>query len=406
MPDVIKIDVEGAELRVLAGGAKVLSRLPAVICEVSRENAEAVAEILVGHGYALYNGDQRPGERVALSAAPFNTLAVAAGVVSGGQCDADILAVTFSYRYVLLGNYPPGARWSRPHAGPQPTRRRPRDGSACRRQSCCRRSFCVPLRFDWVGGTLAGRLHRSCGAMCADRVACPRRPGLGPSRARFQPQGGPVIALPGPYTAGAREMYCRNVYLRTGLVMPRSGWVVDLGANHGLFSVWAAMAGAQVVAVEAQQGFAPVIRGLAAHNGVAARVRVETAIAGGVRTPGATAGVLASDRRWATTSHGAAQRPVGVSIPEIISGYRIDRIGLLKVDIEGGEFAVFGASEDLGWLRKVDQLVMEVHPDWGDAAGLADRLREHGYHVELRGNAGNALTARTERFDYAYCRRP
>ena len=78
-PDVIKIDVEGAELRVLAGGAKVLSRLPAVICEVSRENAEAVAETLVGHGYALYNGDQRPGERVALSVAPFNTLAVAAG---------------------------------------------------------------------------------------------------------------------------------------------------------------------------------------------------------------------------------------------------------------------------------------------------------------------------------------
>jgi FkbM family methyltransferase len=165
------------------------------------------------------------------------------------------------------------------------------------------------------------------------------------------------------------------------------------------------MAGAQVVAVEAQQGFAPVIRSLAAHNDVAARVRVETAIAGGVRTPGATAGVLADDRRWAATSHGAAQRPAGVSVPEIISGYRIDRIGLLKVDIEGGEFAVFGASEDLGWLRKVDQLAMEVHPDWGDAAGLADRLREHGYHVELRGNAGNALTARTDRFDYAYCRR-
>src|SRR5215472_16726900 len=61
--------------------------------------------------------------------------------------------------------------------------------------------------------------------------------------ARFQPLGGPVIALPGAYTIGAREMYCRNVYLRTGLIMPRTGWVLDLGANRGLFSVWAAMAG-------------------------------------------------------------------------------------------------------------------------------------------------------------------
>lgn len=224
--------------------------------------------------------------------------------------------------------------------------------------------------------------------------------------ARFQPPGAPVIALPGPYTAGAREMYCRNVYLRTGLVMPRAGWVVDLGANHGLFSVWAAMAGARVVAVEAQQGFEPVISSLAAHNGVATRVNVEIAVAGGVTTPGATAGVLADDHRWATTSHGAAQRPAGLSVPEIMSGYRIDRIRLLKADIEGGEFAVFGASEDLRWLDRVDQLVLEVHPDWGDAAGLVDRLRQHGYSVDLRDNAGTPATARTGRVDYAYCRRP
>ena len=94
-------------------------------------------------------------------------------------------------------------------------------------------------------------------------------------------------------------------------------------------------------------------------------------------------------------------------MPEIMANYRIDRIGLLKSDIEGGEFAVFGVSEDLGWLERVDQLVMEVHPDWGDAVGLVDRLRQHGYTVDLRDNAGNPVTARTaSRFDYAYCRRP
>ncbi len=83
-----------------------------------------------------------------------------------------------------------------------------------------------------------------------------------------------MISLPGSYTAGAREMYYRNVYLRTGFVMPRTGWVLDLGANRGLFSVWAAVAGAQAVAVEAQQGLEPEIRRLAAHNGVSDRVHV------------------------------------------------------------------------------------------------------------------------------------
>jgi FkbM family methyltransferase len=250
-------------------------------------------------------------------------------------------------------------------------------------------------------------------AFTANAVKCAKTGSLVPADnawtrtgARFQPPGGPVITLPGAYTAGAREMYCRNVYLRTGLVMPRTGWVVDLGANRGLFSVWAAMAGAEVVAVEAQQGFAPLIRGLAAHNGVETRVHVKTAFAGGATTPGATVGVLADDRRWTTTTHGGAQRPAGVSVPEIMSDYQIDRIGLLKSDIEGGEFAVFGVDEDLGWLGRVDQMVLEVHPDHGDAAGLIDRLRQHGYRVDLRDNGGISVSAHSGRVDYAYCWRP
>lgn len=273
------------------------------------------------------------------------------------------------------------------------------------------RRAAADIRSVWRYAT-TGSAARWLIAFSAHAMTCARTGSLTPADrawiragARFQPPSGPAIALPGAYTAGAREMYCRNVYLRTGLVMPRAGWVVDLGANHGLFSVWAAMAGAQVVAVEAQQGFAPVIRGLAGHNGVADRVHVEIALVGGITTPGATTGVLADDRRWEATSHGAAQRPGGTSVPKIMSDYGIDRIGLLKADIEGGEFAVFGDSEDLRWLTRVDQLVLEVHPDWGDAAGLAERLSKHGYSVELRDNAGTPVTAGAGQFDYAYCRR-
>src|ERR1700689_291739 len=137
--------------------------------------------------------------------------------------------------------------------------------------------------------------------------------------ARFQLPGGVVISLPGSYTAGAREMYCRNVYLRTGFVMPRTGWVLDLGANRGLFTVWAAMAGAQAIAVEGQQGFEPEIRRLAAHNGVSDRVHVEIALAGGTVTAGAAVGVVADDQRWAATSHGTPKRPAGVSVPQLMS---------------------------------------------------------------------------------------
>jgi FkbM family methyltransferase len=187
--------------------------------------------------------------------------------------------------------------------------------------------------------------------------------------------------------------------------MPRTGWVVDLGANLGLFSVWAALAGAQAVAVEAQQGFAPEIRNLAVHNGVADRVHIEIALAGGTVRAGSTAGVLADDRCWAATSHGAALRPVGMSVPELMSAYQMGRIGLLKVDIEGGEFAVFSGEEDLRWLDLVDQMVLELHRDWGDVADLVGLLGRQGFAVDLCDNDGNQVSATSSLLNYAYCRR-
>jgi predicted RNA methylase len=99
-------------------------------------------------------------------------------------------------------------------------------------------------------------------------------------------------------------MYCRNVYLRTGLTMPTTRWVVDLDANSGLFSVWAAVTGARVIAVEAQEGFAPLVRALAKHNGVAEALYVEIAMAGGEHL-GGTVGIVADDLRWSATSQGA-----------------------------------------------------------------------------------------------------
>ena len=223
--------------------------------------------------------------------------------------------------------------------------------------------------------------------------------------AHFRPPGGMVISLPAAYTGGAREMYCRNVYLRTGLVLPRTGWVLDLGANRGLFSVWAALAGAQVVAIEAQLGFGPEIKQLAAHNGVSDRVHVEIALVGGTVRSGATAGVVADDRRWAATSHGTPQRPADKSVPQLMSAYQMGRIGLLKVDIEGGEFAVFDSDEDLGWLDQVDQVVMEVHGGFGDTVALISRLRQHGFAVDLRDNEGARVPVTSGRLDYAYFRR-
>ncbi len=200
-------------------------------------------------------------------------------------------------------------------------------------------------------------------------------------------------------------MYCRNVYMRTGLRMPTDGWVIDLGANSGLFSVWAALNGANVVAVEAQAGFAPVISALAMHNGVADRVHVEVALASGAATSGTLIGVASDDRRWSASSHGRPMRPTAESVPKFMSKYGIQRIGLLKVDIEGGEFAVFAANEELSWLQQVDQVVLELHETFGNVPALVDRLRRQNFHIDLRDNNDAKVIAASGQVDYAYCKR-
>src|SRR5258707_3936547 len=52
------------------------------------------------------------------------------------------------------------------------------------------------------------------------------------SGASFRTSSRAVVSLPAVYTAGAREMYCPDVYLRSGLRMPPNGWDHDLGANR------------------------------------------------------------------------------------------------------------------------------------------------------------------------------
>jgi FkbM family methyltransferase len=222
---------------------------------------------------------------------------------------------------------------------------------------------------------------------------------------RFRTSTGAVIDLPGAYTAGAREMYCRDVYLRTGLVMPSRGWVVDLGANRGLFSVWVACNGASALAVEAQQGFAPEIRELAAHNRVSERVRVETAIASGASPSSLVIGDLADDHVWAAASHATPQRPATKSIPALMVEHGIDCVGLLKMDIEGGEFAVLAADEDLAWLEQVDQLAIELHAEHGDTGALTGRLRGHGFTADVRNDRGSPIDPTSPTAAYGYFHR-
>lgn len=76
-PAVVKIDVEGAELKVLQGGLRVLSEVhPTILCEVSGPDPDKVTDLLVSNGYTLYHWDAPTRPKIAR--ARFNTLALPA----------------------------------------------------------------------------------------------------------------------------------------------------------------------------------------------------------------------------------------------------------------------------------------------------------------------------------------
>lgn len=74
-PNVVKIDVEGAESRVLKGAKRLLSEVrPVILIEVIDRECEEVTEILLRNGYTLFDWDAKPRTRIERAAV--NTLAL------------------------------------------------------------------------------------------------------------------------------------------------------------------------------------------------------------------------------------------------------------------------------------------------------------------------------------------
>ncbi len=252
----------------------------------------------------------------------------------------------------------------------------------------------------WLAGLVlrSPEIVRTGGLVAADAV-------VGDRITRLKVPSGQVALVPGRSFSAAREIYCRNVYLRRGLEVRAGGWVVDLGANQGMFSTLCAVMGAPVVAVEAQPKFADEIAALARLNRVEDRVHVVTALIKSNRADIGATGVLTDEERWRTATHTDGSAPVELGMNELLAKFGIDRIALLKIDIEGGEFSLLDPADDLGWLDQVDQVAMEVHPTFGSVPALVDLYRAHGFTVEQTDNDGVAAAPTDPGVSYVYARR-
>ena len=160
--------------------------------------------------------------------------------------------------------------------------------------------------------------------------------------------------------------------------------IVDLGGNVGLASLALAaqFPSARIIAVEPHPENASLLR----HNLKCLGQRVSIWEAAVSNSPGVMRLTLCNENYNASLVRSG---PNGVDVrtvtmAEILQTEGVERIDVMKIDIEGAEESVLKGSPE--WLKKVDVLLMEVHEGYTFEKVRAD-LEPAGLRVETEGDA-------------------
>jgi FkbM family methyltransferase len=254
-----------------------------------------------------------------------------------------------------------------------------------------------PIELDFVnGGRLVVQEPKRCRRMfeaILSRYPDPAPVGTRGGLLSFRYSGQPIHLRPN-WTDFLifEEIFVGDVY-RLADHTPPLGTVIDLGANIGLFSLRAAPLAERVVALEPVEDNAAVARINLAAELASERVRL---------VPKAAAARSGDNLRLFVCRDNPAVHSVSrpfaanwgseeelavptVSLADLIEEERIDRVGLLKCDVEGSEYDVVeGLPKNV--LSRIDRIAMEVHLDGAALSldrfhALRDKLRGAGFRI-------------------------
>ena len=168
----------------------------------------------------------------------------------------------------------------------------------------------------------------------------------------------------------------------------KNGVIVDVGAHAGFFSVFAKALNpaARLIAIEPEPGNIAALAENFKLNGIDNFEIVAGALGGDSGRRNLALAKDSHNHRLLARKEQKNTETLVVnswSLPELVKKCIIERIGLLKMDIEGGEYEVFDSlnAED---FSKISSIILEYHNGrLGSGNEIEEQLRENGFGVQI-----------------------
>ncbi|MCC6812277.1 MAG: amino acid adenylation domain-containing protein, partial [Deltaproteobacteria bacterium] len=231
-----------------------------------------------------------------------------------------------------------------------------------------------------------------------------------------------------------KEIFVDDTYAKHGVVVGADACVFDVGANIGLFSISVSLKGAKarIFAFEPIPPLCEILqanvdlygvdakvfccglsdrpgsatftfyRGNSVMSGRFANMAEDAALVKSYLQHEGTGGTSAKemDELLTTRLAGESYDCALKTISQVIAEEKIERIDLLKVDVEKAEWEVLSGIEAQDW-PKIRQAVIEVHDTAGRLRQVVALLERHGFTVAVE---QNRMLSQTHLYD-VYARR-
>ncbi len=161
--------------------------------------------------------------------------------------------------------------------------------------------------------------------------------------------------------------------------------IIDAGANIGLTSLFFSnkYPGAKIIAIEPEKdNFKFLVKNCSTLKNI---IPINKAVWSD-NNPVHFKKSQSKDSHFISNEDNDADLVETITIPDILSNYRIDRIDILKLDIEGAEKEIFSKNVDL-WLPKVKCLIIELHDRFlpGCSKNVFNAFSKYDFNTKIKG---------------------